>query len=104
MAAETPPPSPAEAPLDAILVPVDFSEHSLHAVDYALKLARVFHSRLTLVHVYHFPVELLTDWSAYGTLAGSAEILEGLRKDREEQMAALVREKAAAGMPIEGRV
>ncbi len=104
MAVETPRPSPSEAPLDTVLVPVDFSEHSIHAVDYAIRLARVFHSRVVLVHVYHFPVELLTDWSAYGTLAGSAEILEGLRKDREEQMAALAREKAGAGVPIEARV
>ena len=104
MAAETRLPSPAEVPLDTILVPVDFSEHSLHAIDYAIRLGRVFHSRLVLVHVYHFPVELLTDWSSYGTLAGSAEILEGLRKDREEQMAALVAEKSGAGVPIDARV
>ena len=104
MAAETRPPSPAEAPLDTILVPVDFSEHSIHAIDYAIRLARVFHSRVVLVHVYHFPVELLTDWSAYGTLAGSAEILEGLRKDREQQMAALAQEKAGAGVPLEAHV
>jgi hypothetical protein len=64
----------------------------------------LFHSRVVLVHVYHFPVELLTDWSAYGTLAGSAEILEGLRKDREEQMASLVREKSPSGIPLESRV
>lgn len=96
--------SSADAPLDTILVPVDFSEHSIHAVDYALRLAGVFGSRVVLVHVYHFPVELLTDWSAYGTLAGSAEILEGLRKDREEQMAALAREKARPGLPLTTRV
>jgi len=30
--------------------------------------------------------------------------LEGLRKDREEQMAALVREKSRAGVPLESRV
>ena len=101
MAVETPHPSAAEAPLETVLVPVDFSENSIHAVDYAIRLARVLHARVVLVHVYHFPVELLTDWSAYGTLAGSAEILEGLRKDREEQMAALAREKAGAGVPIE---
>lgn len=104
MAAETRTGSPADASLDTILVPVDFSEHSIQAVDYAIRLAGVFGSRVVLVHVYHFPVELLTDWSSYGTLAGSAEILEGLRKDREEQMAALVREKSRAGVPLESRV
>ena len=104
MAIETRPLAATDASLDTILVPVDFSEHSIRAVDYAIRLARVFHSRVVLVHVYHFPVELLTDWSAYGTLAGSAEILEGLRKDREEQMASLVREKSPSGVPLEARV
>lgn len=93
-----------EYPIDTILVPVDFSENAIHAVDYAIRLAGAFHSRVVLVHVYHFPVELLTDWSAYGTLVGSSEILEGLRKDREEQMNALAREKARPGLSLETRV
>jgi len=102
---EEPAPSPApNVPLNTLLVPIDFSENALHAVDYAVRLAEVFGSRVILLHVYHFPVELLTDWSAYGTLAGSAEILEGLRKDREEQMAALAREKARPGVAFETRV
>ncbi len=90
--------------LSTIMVPVDFSENSISAVDYAARLAEQFKSKLLLVHVYHFPVELLTDWSAYGTLAGSGEILESLRKEREEQIKALAREKSAPGLTIETRV
>lgn len=93
-----------ELRLETILVPVDFSANSLQAVDYAIKLGRRFDARILLVHVYHFPVELLTDWSAYGTLAGSGELLEALRKEREEQMTALARDKARAGLRIETRV
>lgn len=99
-------PSPPLEELDlrTLLVPVDFSDNSMHAVNYALRLARRFGSRVVLVHVYHFPVELLTDWSAYGTLAGSGELLEALRKEREEQLAALAREKAGSGLEIVTRV
>jgi universal stress protein A len=94
----------ADVALNTLLVPVDFSESAIQAVDYAIRLAEIFGSRVILLHVYHFPVELLTDWSAYGTLAGSAEILEGLRKEREEQMAALGREKARPGVSLTTRV
>lgn len=87
-----------------IMVPVDFSENSMRAVDYAIRLGKRFGSRLILVHVYHFPVELLTDWSAYGTLAGSGELLEALRKEREEQLTALAQEKAGAGLEISTHV
>jgi nucleotide-binding universal stress UspA family protein len=90
--------------LNTIMVPVDFSENSVSAVDYAIKFARKFNSRVLLVHVYHFPVELLTDWSAYGTLAGSGEILEAMRKERSEQMAALAQEKSRSGARIETKV
>jgi nucleotide-binding universal stress UspA family protein len=34
-----------------ILVPIDFSECSLHALDYALALAAEFHSQVILLHV-----------------------------------------------------
>jgi nucleotide-binding universal stress UspA family protein len=34
-----------------ILVPIDFSEHSLYALDYADIFAREFHAELVLVHV-----------------------------------------------------
>ncbi len=90
--------------LHTIMVPVDFSENSMGAVDYAVKLGKRFGSRLILVHIYHFPVELLTDWSAYGTLAGSGELLEALRKEREQQLSALAAEKAASGLEIATRV
>jgi nucleotide-binding universal stress UspA family protein len=33
------------------LVPIDFSEHSLHALDYAIELAGKLYARLTLLHV-----------------------------------------------------
>jgi nucleotide-binding universal stress UspA family protein len=37
--------------IDRILVPVDFSEHSLTALKYAMELARAHESEVVLVHV-----------------------------------------------------
>lgn len=41
----------SNSPLRSILVPVDFSASSQAALDYALKLASMHDSRLTLLHV-----------------------------------------------------
>ena len=43
---------------DKILFATDFSESSEHAFQYALSLARQFHSRLIIMHVINEPVDL----------------------------------------------
>ena len=43
---------------DKILFATDFSESSEHAFQYALSLARQYHSRLTILHVINEPVDL----------------------------------------------
>lgn len=43
---------------DKILFATDFSESSEHAFEYALSLARQFHSRLIILHVINEPVDL----------------------------------------------
>lgn len=42
--------------LQHILVPMDFSPSSEHALDYALQLAKAFQARITLFHVVETPV------------------------------------------------
>ena len=37
--------------MDNILVPVDFSQNSLNALDYAIKLAETLQSKLYVVHI-----------------------------------------------------
>jgi nucleotide-binding universal stress UspA family protein len=51
-------------PIDTIVVPVDFSEHSRRAVDYALELAAQFKARLHLIHASDLPekVPLADAW------------------------------------------
>lgn len=45
--------------LRKILVPVDFSECSGKALQYAIPLAKQFGAELTLVHVQHYPYEVV---------------------------------------------
>ena len=78
-------------PLLSVLIPVYNERRTLRTI-----IGRVLASPVGL------PMELVCVDD--GSRDGSAEILEGLRKDREEQMAALAREKAGAGVPIEARV
>ena len=44
--------------VDKILFATDFSESSDHAFQYALSLARQYHSKLTILHVINEPVDL----------------------------------------------
>ena len=41
-----------------ILVPVDFSEHSDFALDYAMDIARSFGAKLHVVHAYSLPMQV----------------------------------------------
>lgn len=60
--------------INRILVPVDFSEHSLRALDYAIDLAREHGSEVVLVHAveplaygigrWSEPTKLLEEWQA----------------------------------------
>jgi nucleotide-binding universal stress UspA family protein len=45
---------------ETLLVPLDFSPHSDKALDCALDLARLFGSRIHLLHAYHLPVQVAT--------------------------------------------
>jgi nucleotide-binding universal stress UspA family protein len=46
--------------IKTILVPVDFSEHSDKALEYAIGLAKRFGSKLHVLHAYHVPVPIAT--------------------------------------------
>ncbi|MGN6249081.1 MAG: universal stress protein [Ginsengibacter sp.] len=59
-----------------ILVPIDFSEASRNATDYAAALARDFKANLILLHIIVPPI-VIEDTSASAYLMTEAEILEG---------------------------
>ena len=44
--------------IQKILVPIDFSEHSKHAVHTAIGLAKTLGAEIHLAHVLHYPVQI----------------------------------------------
>jgi nucleotide-binding universal stress UspA family protein len=92
--------SPREFALREILVPIDFSECSRKALQYAVPLARQFGSRLLLVHV--MPVLYFV-----GSEFGSVDLPVPEREVRENSARALERlssEEIAAAVPVSTRI
>lgn len=61
-----------------ILVPIDFSQDSEHAVDCAIGLAKQFQARLTLLHAIYVPEAAEVNLAAY---------LEKIQSESDRQMA-----------------
>src|SRR5579883_1825832 len=77
--------------LKSLLVPVDFSECSLRALDYAVSLARQTGGQITLVHaveprkVFNDSKSAYADWDAW-MLQTSRNQLNQLATDRIEEL------------------
>lgn len=72
-----------------ILVPIDFSDHSKNACQYALKLAQVLRAEIELLYAYYSPdiqtIPYDEPYAFQGTLADHIqELLEKAKKDIEE--------------------
>lgn len=66
-----------------ILVPIDFSEHSLNALQYAVRFAKQFKSEILLLHVIE-PVVYPTDFS-FGQIA-FPNVEDELHRRGEEEL------------------
>jgi len=82
-----------------ILCPIDFSEHSRHALDHAMAVARWYDSTITLLHVYSsVPV------AAYVTGSPMRPSVALTPTDREALLASMTRfaeEEAGLNSPIQ---
>jgi universal stress protein A len=84
--------------LKKILVPLDFSDCSKKALQYAVPFARQFNARMIFLHV--LPVHI--PWSDEFELANYEPLSEeDLRKDMEARLTALVQETVPAEIPVE---
>ncbi len=45
---------------ETLLVPVDFSTHSDHALECAIGLAKTFGAKIHIIHAYHLPIQVAT--------------------------------------------
>jgi nucleotide-binding universal stress UspA family protein len=79
---------------EKILVPLDGSEHSLHALEKAIQIAKKFDGKLMLIHMYSMPIFEITP-SQLNTY-----VLEQ-RKSGEKILAEGRKKAYAEGVPFE---
>src|SRR3954463_12944774 len=80
--------------LRRILVPVDFTETSDRALEYAIELARRFDAGVTIMHAYQIPVYGLPDL-AYVT---TAELATQISTAAQQRLDAILEGHKASGI------
>jgi nucleotide-binding universal stress UspA family protein len=83
-------------PFRRILVAVDFTELSAHALDWAIELAASVGATVTVMHSYAIPVVGFPD----GALIPSAETATGLGDAARAGLDSVVAAKADRGVPL----
>ncbi len=76
-----------------ILVPVDFSENSKKALDFAVSLAKKRNGSITILHV----IEAIYDFAAQAAI-----VIEGMHKEAETSLDKLVKSHEKSGIKIQG--
>lgn len=76
--------------IERILVPVDFSEHSQYALDYAAQIAQQLGAKLYLLHVVE-PISYPADWgfSQIGFVDLEKELIDAATQELEKMTAEL---------------
>jgi len=79
-----------------ILVPVDFTETSDRALDYAVELAKKLGARVTVMHAYELPIYGFPD----GALVATVEVATRISQAAQEGLTAAVEKRKAAGVEM----
>ncbi|MEO6420848.1 MAG: universal stress protein [Polyangiaceae bacterium] len=85
-----------ELELRTILVPVDFTETSDRALDYAVALAAKFQAKVFVMHAYEIPIYGFPD----GAFVATGDVAARLATAAEKALDSLVRSRSDAGVPI----
>jgi universal stress protein A len=83
--------------LKKILVPLDFSDCSKKALQYAVPFAKQFNARMIFLHV--LPIHFATGWGIDPVTYPVIE--EDLRKDSETRLTTLVQETVPSEIPVQ---
>jgi nucleotide-binding universal stress UspA family protein len=75
-----------------IILPIDFSENSIKALEFALALADKKHGKITLVHV----IEMVYDFASQASIA-----LDSMHKDAHSMMKKLIEKYEASGVQMD---
>jgi len=87
--------------LDRILCPLDFSEFSARAFEYALSLARHYKSKLLVEHVLHLA---FSAYPSYVNAEAIDNVSQGLAAYSREQLTGFLRKHPSEGIEIESFV
>jgi nucleotide-binding universal stress UspA family protein len=82
--------------LRRILVPVDFTETSDRALDYAIELARRFEAGITVMHAYQIPVYGFPD----ATYITAAEMATQISNAAQKRLDAILDTNKTAGVDM----
>ncbi len=80
-----------------IIVPIDFSDTSLHALDYALEMAKKLGASVTVMHAFELPIFGFPD----GALVASAEIAGKITDAAIGGLRAAMDSRKSSGVPME---
>ena len=80
-----------------ILVPLDFSRHAGHVLEWAAHLAKEHGSRLLLLHAYHLPVEFQQLEGAYLP----QDFWASVRTEAEQNLGRLAEPLRAQGIDVD---
>jgi nucleotide-binding universal stress UspA family protein len=80
-----------------ILVPVDFSEHAASVIQWATHLAEEHASAVTLLHVYHLPVEFQQVEGAYLP----ADFWNSVKDEAKQQLSTYAEDMRGHGLQVE---
>jgi nucleotide-binding universal stress UspA family protein len=83
-----------------ILVPIDFSEHAEYVIEWACHLALEHSSQLSLLHVYHLPVEFQQLEGAYLP----PDFWTNVKKEADQTLNRYVGEIRQKGLDVEAVV
>ena len=85
-----------------ILCPVDFSEYSRQALDFAVAIARWYEARITVLYVRAFSMPVLMTGPFIGTeVFGAEPLTDRERADVKRHLTDFVASDVAAGAPID---
>jgi nucleotide-binding universal stress UspA family protein len=83
-------------PIKKIFVPIDFSETSSHALDYAIDLAKALGASVTVLHSYVIPVYAFPD----GAIITSPELAAQLSDAAQKNLDAVVNARKERGVQL----
>jgi nucleotide-binding universal stress UspA family protein len=84
--------------LKHILVPVDFTETSDRALDYALEFASRFDAKITVMHAYEIPVYGFPD----GAFIATGDVAAQIASSAQKALDSLIRARQRPGVSLQG--